>query len=320
MRRILFFTFFVCLCSYSSVLAKTAVSSSTVSFNPTIVAVAPKGGFPVGTVVVWPSNSNPSDAEKWLECDGRAVSSSLYPKLYAMMHTTPNLRGQFIRGLQSGHSVLEKVNESIITHTSSIAPHSHTIDGKLINTEIQGTALGQQFSTNANFTVSGKATGQTLSSKVNLELKGVKTPKITKSGSGSDDITVSYRDIGATSNRHSEGNFKWSYHGSYVKSSGSQTINVSATNKITGTIPEVKVTGNTKGTVSGTASSSSLSNAKATGSISGTMEESVVTGNLSSGSVKGTALDSGELTAYYDGQSETAPKHIYVRYLIRAAD
>ena len=48
-------------------------------------------------VVAWTLSSNPSD--NYLECNGQVVNGSKYPKLYAIMHNTPDYRGIFLRGL-----------------------------------------------------------------------------------------------------------------------------------------------------------------------------------------------------------------------------
>ena len=56
-------------------------------------------GLEVGIVVAWTLPSNPSDS--YLECNGQVVDSSKYPKLYALMHNTPDYRGVFLRGLGS---------------------------------------------------------------------------------------------------------------------------------------------------------------------------------------------------------------------------
>ncbi|WP_394806793.1 phage tail protein [Megamonas funiformis] len=48
-------------------------------------------------IVAWTLASNPSDS--YLECNGQSVDSSKYPKLYALMHNTPDYRGVFLRGL-----------------------------------------------------------------------------------------------------------------------------------------------------------------------------------------------------------------------------
>ena len=54
-------------------------------------------GLEVGMVVIWTLAANPSD--NYLECNGQAVDSTKYPKLYALMHNTPDYRGVFLRGL-----------------------------------------------------------------------------------------------------------------------------------------------------------------------------------------------------------------------------
>ena len=48
-------------------------------------------------VVAWTLSANPSD--NYLECNGQAVDSTKYPKLYALMHNVPDYRGMFLRGL-----------------------------------------------------------------------------------------------------------------------------------------------------------------------------------------------------------------------------
>ena len=48
-------------------------------------------------VVAWTLSSNPSN--NYLECNGQAVDSSKYPKLYQLMHNTPDYQGIFLRGL-----------------------------------------------------------------------------------------------------------------------------------------------------------------------------------------------------------------------------
>lgn len=61
---------------------------------------------PVGTVIAWPLSSDPTGAEKgkWLECNGQPVDPTKYPKLAALMNTTPNYAGVFLRGFGSQNS------------------------------------------------------------------------------------------------------------------------------------------------------------------------------------------------------------------------
>ena len=53
--------------------------------------------LPVGSIIAWCLEINPDDS--YLECNGQVVDSSKYPKLYALMHNTPDYRGVFLRGL-----------------------------------------------------------------------------------------------------------------------------------------------------------------------------------------------------------------------------
>ena len=54
-------------------------------------------------VVAWTLSANPSD--NYLECNGQAVDGSKYPKLYTLMHNTPDYRGVFFRGLSNSASL-----------------------------------------------------------------------------------------------------------------------------------------------------------------------------------------------------------------------
>ena len=69
------------------------------SFSPEKVQVQAQSiGVPVGTVIVWAKNAVP---DGWLECNGQAVNKTLYPELAALMSTTPNYQGMFLRGAGS---------------------------------------------------------------------------------------------------------------------------------------------------------------------------------------------------------------------------
>jgi hypothetical protein len=69
--------------------AAVSFAGDATSFDPTKVAIkaASAGGVPVGTVVAWPIATNPADMDKWLECNGQSVSSSVYPELCVVLVT-----------------------------------------------------------------------------------------------------------------------------------------------------------------------------------------------------------------------------------------
>ena len=85
------------LCLLAVIPALAAVDGA--SFDPTTVSVKSTGAIPVGTVISWPSNSWPSDADKWLECNGQAINSTVYPELVGVVGgNVPNYQGVFLRG------------------------------------------------------------------------------------------------------------------------------------------------------------------------------------------------------------------------------
>ena len=72
--------------------------------------------IPVGTVITWPSSSWPPDADNWLECNGQAINSTVYPELVALVGATvPDYRGIFLRGLGSQTST----HYGNVTHSSA---------------------------------------------------------------------------------------------------------------------------------------------------------------------------------------------------------
>lgn len=98
---------------------------------------------PTGAVMAFARNSAPSG---WLECNGNAISRTLYPDLFAAIgisfgagdgSTTfnlPNLRGEFIRGwdngrgVDSGRTFGSAQSGAIQSHTHSVTDpgHKHT--------------------------------------------------------------------------------------------------------------------------------------------------------------------------------------------------
>lgn len=69
-------------------------------------------GLEVGMVVAWTLATDPSD--NYLECNGQAVDSTKYPKLYALMHNTPDYRGIFLRGLGGNSAALGELQSDAI--------------------------------------------------------------------------------------------------------------------------------------------------------------------------------------------------------------
>ena len=72
--------------------------------------------IPVGTVITWPSSSWPPDADNWLECNGQAINSTVYPELVALVGATvPDYRGIFLRG----HGSQTSTHYGTVNHASA---------------------------------------------------------------------------------------------------------------------------------------------------------------------------------------------------------
>lgn len=58
-------------------------------------------GVPIGTVIAWASNTNPTEGGVWLECNGQSCIS--YAKLCSVLgsNNVPDYRGVFLRGFGS---------------------------------------------------------------------------------------------------------------------------------------------------------------------------------------------------------------------------
>ena len=71
-------------------------------------------------VVAWTLSSNPSDS--YLECNGQAIDGSKYPKLYTLMHNTPDYRGVFLRGLGGNSASLGELQGDAIRNITGSTP------------------------------------------------------------------------------------------------------------------------------------------------------------------------------------------------------
>ena len=70
------------------------------------------GILPVGSIITWALEINPDD--NYLECNGQVVDGNKYPKLYALMHNTPDYRGVFLRGLGGNSTSLGELQGDAI--------------------------------------------------------------------------------------------------------------------------------------------------------------------------------------------------------------
>ena len=92
-------------------------------------------GTPIGCIMIWNTTNIPTN---WLECNGQTVNQGLYPQLYTIMTTVPDLRGVFVRGYDNGkgtdpnrtlgslqaHAYQSHTHQ--VTGSTSSDTHSHT--------------------------------------------------------------------------------------------------------------------------------------------------------------------------------------------------
>ena len=95
-------------------------------------------GLEIGMVVAWTLSVNPSD--NYLECNGQVVDGSKYPKLYALMHNTPDYRGVFLRGLGGNSASLGELQGDAIRN---ITGNFNATDNNSWNINANGVFYGQ---------------------------------------------------------------------------------------------------------------------------------------------------------------------------------
>jgi len=124
------------------------LAADATSFDPTTVAITSQGTIPVGTVVAWPTASNPADMGRWLECNGQTIpAGSQYERLRAILggQPIPNYNGQFLRGTTVAGEVGQKVQDTIRAHSHDIDAHQHSVSGSAAGQEYSGSIPGQSY-------------------------------------------------------------------------------------------------------------------------------------------------------------------------------
>lgn len=120
-------------------------------------AQGPKGDLgneDVGSIKPWPAVGAPNS---WMLCDGRAISRTLYPDLFAVLQTTwgagdgsttfnvPDLRGKFVLGAGQGTGLTNRAlaaqggEENHQLTVAELAQHSHNYN----NVNVAGSVVGQ---------------------------------------------------------------------------------------------------------------------------------------------------------------------------------
>jgi hypothetical protein len=120
-------------CMALPVMSAAKYADST-TFNPVPIPVNAKnagGGVPVGTIISWPSATNPEDPDNWLECNGQSFSPAVYPELSSAMGkaTVPDFRGLFLRGYGSQSHAQENGSTVGVTSTLHASGSLGTVQG-----------------------------------------------------------------------------------------------------------------------------------------------------------------------------------------------
>ena len=182
---------------------------------------------------------------------------------------TPDFKGQFLRGLDAGHAVGERVEDTFKSHVHGQPEHTHSWNGQLASTALTGTAAGQKY-IDAHTAIDRNASKvQGANFEGPLQRLEAMVP-------------------GATSTAGSHGG-----HGESGYSAGSHSHSL---------IDQPKTL---------YYASLDIRNKRQA-------EDSSITGSVTNGTVNGTVGSSGGDDTYATGDAETAPKHVYVRYFIRA--
>lgn len=107
---------------------------------------AASGGMPVGSVVLWPAASPPTD---WLTCDGASLLRSAFPALFAVLGTTygaadgthfllPDYRGRVPVGLNAGDTDFDTLGE--LRGAKTATPSAHAVTQPAAHTVTQPAA------------------------------------------------------------------------------------------------------------------------------------------------------------------------------------
>ena len=82
------------------------IPRAELKFNRYSVEQKVVSGVPIGTVITWPSNNNPTDGT-WLECNGQSCDA--YPALVAVLgkSTVPDYRGRFLESDSTAGTIKE---------------------------------------------------------------------------------------------------------------------------------------------------------------------------------------------------------------------
>ena len=304
-------------------------------------------GDPIGTIKAWPATHNP-DTSEWLECNGGTFSKTTYPDLFAVLGTTtlPDYTGRFLRGGKAADAG-KKFEDTIKTHEIIVENHKHSINAVFSTKEKAITSVSSSSSSlnlsSGSYAISSFLTADDIYSSGSNGFSNGYGCYISKSGN----IQYCYNRESWSNNTHqtygapifmiidgiaipaggticrsafltaddiySSGSNGFSNgYGCYISKSGNiqycynrESWSYHDDDHQTYGAPILTIFKNCK------SSNSTITTQDVINNI-------LVDSNVLSGSLVGETQWSGELTGTYNGASETAPKHVIVRFFIKA--
>ena len=125
--------------------------------------------IPIGGVIMWGVAARPTG---WLECNGDAINSTLYPELFALWGATlPDLRGEFVRGWSNDRTTVDYPRGIRSWEEDEIPAHTHSVPEGGFQT---GVFAGSFYTSSSGNTANQRAaqtTGATGGTGMNFECR-----------------------------------------------------------------------------------------------------------------------------------------------------
>lgn len=283
------------------------------------ISEAENVGSPIGSVMAWPFAKNPKDGI-WLDCNGQILNSKDYPEFVALFgNKLPDYRGQFLRGMQTGKSLGQRVAHSLASHKHVLPEHEHDFEGQTNGDGTSATNVIQSLSsspkykytaTSSVFTQTQYKWGEAVKKRegVNFDMRKV--------------VGIDFNPQNAPMNPSWKEKQLFEEDGSF-SSRSSGTVSAKVTNPYI--LDRMKELGLYKRTLPrGDMDGSNWNNNaplhgylltpanSSTSSASSSVHIEAITNQKVSGKVHSKAMDTEN-----SGDLETAPNHTYIRYIIR---
>lgn len=142
---------------------------ATVGSITSSIPVPVATNIPIGGVIMWGVAAVPNG---WLECNGNAISSTLYPALFNLWGAfLPDLRGEFVRGWSNNRTTVDYPRGIRTWQEDEIPAHTHSVpEGGFNTTTGAGSYYTSASGSGANQRA-GQTTGATGGTGMNFECR-----------------------------------------------------------------------------------------------------------------------------------------------------